>query len=216
MSEPDPYASPFQPVHLPGEPAAPPPGHPVDAGHPGYSGYAGYPLPMPAVDQGGLAPRRPAALTVASWTWLAGVVLVVVGLPALFFTGGDAFADQLYRDSQGGPEPYTREEARFGARLTPVLFGFGFAVLAVPFVLGALKLRSGRNWARVLLAVLAAPALLLWLVVVTGWETGDLSAYANWWAGIVWCLLLLGVLLLGVVAMFLPPANDYVRWVNRR
>ncbi|MEV0676577.1 hypothetical protein AB0I60_08635 [Actinosynnema sp. NPDC050436] len=203
MPEPDPYASPFHPVVLPGEPAAPPPGP------------AGYPLPMPEAAPDAAARSRPTALTVASWCWLAGALLVVVGLPAVFYTDGDAFAERLYQDSLGTPQPNTRTEAQIGARLTPVVFGLGFAVLSAPYLLGALKLRSGRNWARVLLAVLAAPALLCGLALLTAFGTGAMP-FANWLVGAVWALLFLAAVLLGTSAMFLPPSNDYVRWVTYR
>ncbi|MEU4802264.1 hypothetical protein [Actinosynnema sp. NPDC023587] len=203
MPEHDPYASPFHRVDLPGQPAAPLPG------------YAGYPPPMPPADPGAVAPSRPAALTAASWSWLACVALLVLGLPAVFLTSLDVFAEQLYQDSQATPEPNTRTEARIGAQLTPVLFGLGFAVLAVPYVVGALKLRSGRDWPRVLLAVLAAPALLLGAALLIGFGSGAVL-YANWLVGTIWALLFLGAVVLGCVAMFLPPVNHYVRSANRR
>ncbi len=203
MPEPDPFASPFHAVDLPGQPSGPVP-----------AGFAGYPMPMPEI-HGGFAPPRPAALTVAFWCWLAGTLLVVVLLPAVFLTDVDAFAEDLYQRSLNTPDPNTREEAAIGATLTPVLFGFGFAVPAVLFVIAAFKMRAGRHWARVLLAVLGAFAVLFGLFMVIGFTSGAL-AYVNWVLGTVWALVFLASVMLGIVAMFLPPSNDYVRWANPR
>ncbi|RKT57896.1 hypothetical protein [Saccharothrix australiensis] len=205
MSEPDPFASPFHHVRLPGQTSAPTP--------PGYAGHPG--LPMPAVDPRALPPPRPLALTTASWSWLAGAVLVVFGLPALFFAGGDAFADELYNGSRDDPEPLTRTEAEFGARFTPVLFGLGFAVLAVPFVLAALKLRSGRDWARVLLAALGVPALLFGLFMLISFTSG-VAPYVPSPVGLAWVALFLVSVVAGFVAMFLPASNHHVRAVRSR
>ncbi|WP_433266061.1 hypothetical protein ACQPZF_39780 [Actinosynnema sp. CS-041913] len=204
MSEPDPFASPFHQVNLPGQPSTPMP-----------AGFAGYPLPMPEADSRALAPSRPAALTAAFWCWIVGTVLVVVVLPAVFTTGGGALADELHANSQTDPEPMSHAEAEFAAQLTPVLFAFGFAVPAVLFVVAAVKLRSGRNWARVLLAVLGGLAVVFGLLALVGFASGEVR-YADWLIGTVWALVFLASVMLGTVAMFLPPSNAYVRSVSRR
>ncbi|MBW4715852.1 hypothetical protein [Saccharothrix obliqua] len=191
MPEPDPFASPFRPVDLPG----------------GAAGFAGYPLPMPA-DPRGFAPRRPAALTVSSWSWLAGTALVVVLLPAVFYTDDGALVRYLHEDSGN-----SYRSAVFAARLTPVLFALGFAAPAVLYVVAAVKLRAGRDWARVLLAVLGVPALLFGLALLAGFASGGVP-YGNWLVGTAWSLLFLCAVLLGAVTMFLPPANDYVKAVR--
>ncbi|MBB5954729.1 hypothetical protein FHS29_001299 [Saccharothrix tamanrassetensis] len=207
MSEPDPFASPFHQVDLPGRPGRPRP--PVPA-------FTGYPLPMPEVDSRTFAPPRPAALTAAFWCWIVGAVLVVLVLPAVFYTGGNALADELYAESQQtDQDPMSRQSAEYAARLTPVLFGFGFAVPAVLFVIAAFKLRGGQNWARVLLAVLGGMAILFGSLLFLSFVTGSVP-YANWLIGTIWSLVFLASVILGVVAMFLPPSNTYLRSVNLR
>ncbi|MBY8852784.1 hypothetical protein K7G98_32970, partial [Saccharothrix sp. MB29] len=171
MPDPGPFESPYHHVTLPGQAAHEAP--------PGYPGWVG---PMPAAVEQGAAPTRPATLTAASWSWLAATALFVLGLPALLYTGADALADDILADSQATGDPLTRAEAEVGARFTPVLFGLGFAVLSTPFVVAALKLRSGREWARVLLAVLGAIGFVVGLFALFA------LPHAHSSAGLVWAL----------------------------
>jgi hypothetical protein len=199
MPEPDPFASPFHHVDLPGQGRA---NAPLP---PGFR----LPAPMPPVGPGDYAPRRPVTATVASWCWIAGAALVVIALPGLFYTGAEGLADDLGRDPTADAEL-----ARRAARLTPVVFALGFAVLSVPFVIAAAKLRSGRNWARVLLTVLSLPVGAFGLVAMLVFVSGGLS-YVDWVAGVVWSWVFLGVCALGFVAMYLPASNAYTKSVTR-
>ncbi|MCC8244330.1 hypothetical protein [Saccharothrix luteola] len=203
MPEPDPFASPFHHVELPGQ------GRSNTPLPPGFQ----LPAPMPPVGAADFAPRRPVTATVASWSWIAGAVLVVLALPGLFYTGLDAFADDLVRDSAGETDALTRTEAEVAARLTPVLFALGFAVLSVPFVIAAAKLRSGRNWARILLTVLGLPVGAFGVVAMLVFASG--VTYVDWVVGVAWSWAFLGVCALGFVAMYLPASNAYTRSVTR-
>jgi hypothetical protein len=199
MSEPDPFASPYQVVRLPGQ-------QPQDPMPP----MLGWPAPMPELRDGHVVrPPRPTAVTIAFWCWLAAAALVVVGLPAVLLLGVDGLAQSIYVESRDSADPMSMEAAKVGAWLTPVLFGFGFAVLSVPYVIAAAKLRGGRNWARVLLAVLGGFGLFFGLFTLAAF-TGA-PEWVNWLAGVVWSLLFLGCVLLGIITMFLPAANDFVR-----
>ncbi|QQQ76084.1 hypothetical protein IOD16_34415 [Saccharothrix sp. 6-C] len=203
MSEPDPYASPFHHVDLPGQgrsDAPLPPGFRLSA-------------PMPPVGSGEYAPRRPVTATVASWCWIAGAALVVLALPGLFYTGIDGLTDDLLRDSADRPDALTRGQAEVAARLTPALFALGFAVLSVPFVIAAAKLRSGRNWARVLLTVLGLPVAAFGLVAMLMFASG--VTYVDWVVGVAWSWVFLGVCALGFVSMYLPASNAYTRSAAR-
>ncbi|MFD1146837.1 hypothetical protein [Saccharothrix hoggarensis] len=197
MSEPDPFASPYHQVHLPGEPKAPlPPGH-------------GWPAPMPSADGRDVPLPRPATITGAFWSWIAGSVLVVLVLPGLMYTGLDLLAADIERDSVAQGDPVTPTGASFIARFVPVMVLFGFAVLSVPYVIAAFKLRSGRNWARVLLAVLGGFGVVFALLVLLMFASGDMP-YVHWGVGFGWSLAHLAACLLGLVTMFLPPSNAYV------
>ncbi|XVS64081.1 hypothetical protein ACQPYE_38520 [Actinosynnema sp. CA-299493] len=207
--DPDPFTSPFHHVDLPGRG---PSNAPLP---PGFQ----LPAPMPPVGAGEYAPRRPVTATVASWCWIAGAVLVVLALPGLFYTGIDGLADDLARapavqpDAPLQADPLTRGEAEVAARLTPVLFALGFAVLSVPFVIAAAKLRSGRNWARVLLTVLGLPGAAFGLVAMLMFASGE--TYVDWVVGVAWSWVFLGVCALGFVSMYLPASNAYTRAATR-
>lgn len=240
MPEPDPFASPFHHVRLPGEPEpttgygylGPMPGAPEQPVNPyavpsanpyaadpyGAPGPYAVPVAHPYVSAANVHVKvfeRPVALLVSSWSWLVATVLVVVVLPALFFLDPDVQATELYEESQGELEPMTRAEAEIVAQIVPMVFAVGFAVLSVPYVIAAIKLRGGRNWPRVLLAVLGALGVVFGLAMLAAFSTGALR-YVNWLVGTVWALLFLAAVLLGIVAMFVPPANAYVRAVSAR
>lgn len=204
MSEPDPFASPFHHADVPGQGRS---GTPLP---PGYH----LPAPMPAVGPHEVAPRRPVTTTVASWSWIAGAALVVLGLPGLFYAGVDVLADDLLRDSATGATPFTRGEAELSARFTPVLFAIAFAVLSVPFVIAAAKLRSGRTWARVTLTALTLPAGIFGLLALLMFAAGE-QPYVPWVWGVAWSWAFLGVCALGFVAMYLPASNAYARAMAR-
>lgn len=170
-------------------------------------------MPSATLEQGVV--RRPAALTAAFWSWLGATMFVVFGLPWVFFTAADAVAQGMFDESQRVDEvPMTLGEAELISRLLPVFCAACFAVFAVPYVIATVKLRAGRNWARVLLAVLGGMGLVFGFGMLIGFVAG--IPWVNWIVGIVWCLLFLGVTLLGIVLMFLAPSNDYVRLVSRR
>lgn len=232
MPEPDPFASPFHHVKLPGEPEpttgygylGPMPGAPEHPVNPyaaptttpnPYAVPVAYPYVSAAADVHVRAFERPVALLVSSWSWLAATVLVVFVLPALFFLDPDVHAAELYEESQGELEPMTPAEAEIVAQITPMIFAVIFAVLAVPYVVAAVKLRGGRNWPRVLLAVLGAVGAVFGLGMLAAFSTGAVR-YVNWLVGTVWALLFLAAVFLGLVAMFVPPANAYVRAVSAR
>ncbi|MFI9813130.1 hypothetical protein [Saccharothrix variisporea] len=236
MPEPDPFASPFHHVRLPGEPE-PPAGYgylgpmpgasepnpyaapvevpdPYAAANP-YAVPVAFPYATSAADVHVKAFERPVALLVSSWSWLAATVLVVLVLPALFFLDPDVHAAELYDESQGGPDPMSRAEAEIVAQITPMFFAAALAVVAVPYVVAAVKLRGGRNWPRVVLAVLGGFGVVFGLGMLAAFSTGAVE-YVNWLVGTVWALLFLAAVLLGIVAMFVPPANAYVRAVSAR
>ncbi|TQM82359.1 hypothetical protein FHX81_4763 [Saccharothrix saharensis] len=204
MPEPDPFASPFHRVDLPGQ------GHAHAPLPPGFQ----LPAPMPPVHPADLGPRRPVTTTVASWSWIAGAVLAVIALPALFYTGVDLLTDDLVRDSAADVDPMTRGEAELSARFTPVLLMLSLAVLSVPFVIAAAKLRSGRNWARVTLTALGLPAGAFGFVWMLVFAAGGVP-YVHWLWGVAWSWAFLGACALGFATMYLPASNAYTRAVTR-
>jgi hypothetical protein len=166
--------------------------------------------PMPSVTPAEMLPPRPATLTAASWVWLAATLFGVLTLPLLMRANLDPLANSAVEESLRDPDPLTIEEARLST--TIVTFGavFGMAVMAVPFVIAALKLRSGRNWPRVLLCVLGGIALIYNLALFAG-----ALASPAWQLGVAMTIATAGLTVAAIVLMFLPPSNSFVKLADR-
>ena len=202
MAEHDPFRSPYHEVRLPGhQQQAPPP--------PGW--VSPVLTPMPSSPWGNAEFRRPATLTAAFWGWLAATVLVVVGLPALFALQHEEFAKVM--EARSDTEPVSEAVANATALAMAGMFFVGLAVLSVPYVVALINLRNGKEWARIMLAVLTGPGLLFWIVtlVVVASAPEGLSPTPVY----VWGALFLATMAAATVLMFLPPSNDYVRWSRR-
>ena len=202
MAEHDPFTSPYHEVRLPGhQQAAPPP--------PGW--VSPVLTPMPSSPWGDAEFRRPRSLTASFWCWLAATALAVIGLPAVFAFQHEAFAQVMEARSDG--PPVSESVANATALAMAGMFFVGLAVLSVPYVVALINLRNGKEWARVMLAVLAGPGLLFWIVtlVVVASAPAGLSPVPVY----VWGALFLATMAAATVLMFLPPSNDYVRWSRR-
>ncbi|TWP47758.1 hypothetical protein FKR81_30920 [Lentzea tibetensis] len=168
-------------------------------------GYGWAPVPMPSVTPYELKPPRPATLTTASWVWLAATLLGVLSMPLLLWVNSESIATSIFEDSRHQPEPLTLEEARITVTVLVFLALFGALVLSIPFVIGALRLRSGKNWPRVMLSVLGGVTLIYDLALFAG----SLAA-GQWQYGVVMAVATAGLTIAGIVLMFLPPSNAYV------
>ncbi|MEO6090369.1 MAG: hypothetical protein ABIQ18_45435 [Umezawaea sp.] len=200
MAEHDPFTSPYHQVQLPGQQQQPPPGW--------ISPVA---MPMPSSSWETAERRRPATLTASFWSWLTATVLVVIGLPGVFALQYERFADVLRADPSG--EPMDVPTARVAALVTSVLFSIGFLVLSTPYVVAFINLRGGKEWARIMLAILGAFGLLFGLIMLAAFIGGakDLNPVV----GIFWVLLFMMSTAVAILLMFLPPSNDYVRGSRR-
>ncbi|MCS7482994.1 hypothetical protein ACFFQW_38610 [Umezawaea endophytica] len=201
MAEHDPFTSPYHQVRLPGEPQAQPP---PDWVSPVLT-------PMPSSPWGDAEFRRPATLIASFWCWLAATVLAVVGLPTVFAFQHQEFAQVMEARTDG--EPVSEAVANATALAMAGMFALALAVLAVPYVVALVNLRNGKEWSRIMLAVLCGPALLFWLVtmVVVANAPEGLSPSPVY----AWGALFLATMAAAAVLMFLPPSNDYVRWSRR-
>jgi len=155
---------------------------------------------MPPVP-GESSPARPPVprdVRISFWIWLASVVASIVS-GFLVIADEEALKAQVIAANQNSglsPEDL-RRVADLSFTLGVVLF-FGIALLLVLFVF---LMRAGRNWARVVLAALAA-LRLFGLAVAVG--TTDLVS--------------LGFVVLAAAAlvfMFTPMSNAYFREVKR-
>jgi hypothetical protein len=110
-------------------------------------------------------------------------------------------------------EPMDLPTARIAALVTTILFGFGFLVLSIPYVVAFVNLRGGKEWARVTLAILGALGLMFGLLMLAAFIGGaeDLDPVV----GAFWALLFMVSTAVAILLMFLPPSNDYVRGSRR-
>jgi hypothetical protein len=160
----------------------------------------GYPMPplTPALPQE-MAPPRPATITAAMWIWIAGAVLSVAVFPVLFLTNTEFFLSR-------GDSADDRKAAEFGVWALSLMFGFAMLVAATPYVAFAIVLRSGQNWARVLLTILGA----LGLPAMIGITIFGLAAQV-WQPGVTITIVVIGLIVAAVTLQFLPASNQFVR-----
>lgn len=200
---PDPGRDPNMPP-LPGSSA---PGNSDSRPEPRYGQYAagpygyqaaqpsGYASPMPAGRPGkGPAPRE---VIVGSWLILAAGVLSLINnvltsftLPSLLTTE----EQQALADS--GVEPSNVNSFFVGFGIVVAVIGFGFYILVAVFV------RKGKNWARILGTFFAAFALIGIFTMLGTYLTSPLSLISL-------ASSLLGIA--GIVMLYLQPAKPYFR-----
>lgn len=148
--------------------------------------------------------ERPREVDVSFWLWIASVVIALISTALSLLQLDTLRAASLEAASQGGAvlDPAAAEQA---ANIG-VIVGVVVALLLVVAQLAlALLMRRGRNWARIVLAVLAAlTVLLLPLSVPT--STGPILAVT-----VIQTLLVL----VATVYMFLPRANPWFRSAGR-
>lgn len=175
---------------------------PSDPNQPEY-GYGQQGLPnFPAAPPPTEAPEQrftpPTQITAAFWCYVVAAVVGVIG--GLLVIGQ---RQQLLDATRAAPANHGLTDTQLQA---VVNFAVGFAVvvslvIAALYLLFAFKLRAGRNWARIVLTVIAVFALLSLLLGGAGTSVlrlvGDLAAVA------------------GAVLSYLPNSNAYIAAVKR-
>ena len=152
MSDPDGPRTGFEP---PSYPTAPYPG-------PAYPGY-------PAMSDTGGAPAvsRPGAVSLAFWLILLGSAIVVaMFVSALVFGAEDL--DRNARETLAEDGLYTEADVRSFKTFAIAAFSGMVAIGVALFVVFGFVMRTGRNWARVLLTVLLGIGLLVALGLALG------------------------------------------------
>ncbi|MDY0828283.1 hypothetical protein SK224_03995 [Microbacterium sp. BG28] len=127
---------------------------------------------------------RPTTVTASFWLWIASVVLSAISILTSLANGSYAFVDV-------GDNP------QVAAAVGPAATIIGLAVGAALRILFAVYMLRGRNWARIVLLILAIIAVL-----------AGLPAFAA--ANIV-DILIVVVVLAAAVLMYLPTSNPYFR-----
>lgn len=148
-------------------------------------------------DSGSYAPPAPPAdVQTSVKLWFTSIVIGLIGsVGGVFFTDTDALiAEQAQADS--GLSTAELESVVMIGLVVGLVFALVIIGLQVFFVF---KMRAGRNWARIVLAVLAGLSLVLGLLGLTGGIT--VASFIS--------LVSLAVLVAATYYMFRPAANAY-------
>lgn len=136
--------------------------------------------------------KAPAPVTLAFIFYLLSALAVLVGVALLFTTGGE---QELRNTLAGSATPDISVQDLVNA--TRIIAVVVAVVVFLLYLLFALKMRAGRNWARIVLTVLTA------LSIVSSFS-GNLGAARNW---STWVSIILPVL--AIILMFLPQSSAY-------
>jgi hypothetical protein len=152
--------------------------------------------PLPPGDyptgQTPLRGTRPKEVEISFGLWIAASVLYVLGLLAAYSQVRTETVDRVLAQNPALDQSMI-ERVATGAFVVWLLIGAA-AVLTFVFLM-----RGGRNWARIVLAVIGGISVLLGLL--------GLAAGAGSVAGLLQLLLLIGA----IVTMFMPAANAWFR-----
>jgi hypothetical protein len=155
--------------------------------------------PVPAGDAESEIPR-PKAVDHAFQASLASTAIASLAtIFTLLFDQAwlDKFAHQMLTDAG---RQITDQDLATALAVARFSLGFGILLFAAVFVLFALKMRAGRNWARLLLAVFAALGVMNFLTAVV--NTGAAL-------DLMWSLAEVAFAVTAVVYMFRPESTAY-------
>jgi hypothetical protein len=167
---------------------------------PGYAGGPGYGGFQPMGQQAGPPPPVPSTLDTAWWLVIANVVLGLIGL-VYTVSHRQEIIDRVIQTRDLDPE-LARSAANVGIAVG-VLFGIGFAIF---YVFLAVKMRAGRNWARITLTVFLSLGVLGGLANTAGANPSFSKLVA-----VIGLLLNVATLIL----IWLRPSNEYIAARNR-
>jgi hypothetical protein len=135
-------------------------------GNPGYqpggygnqSGLPSFPPAPPSMESQAQQPavNPPGTILGAFWCYVASAVLIVIG-GILFYSQKQTLIDAA-RDNN--PNRLTETQIEQGASTIVTFVLIVAIILGVLFAFFAFKLRAGRNWARIVLTIVAALSLL--------------------------------------------------------
>lgn len=158
------------------------------------------PAPPPLTDSelrgAGPVGLPPGTVQLSFLLWVVEAILAIVSA-LLLFTQRDTVRDAIRQ--QPNADQLTSAEIDTLVT-TSLVFGVVVAaIVAVLFLLFAVKARAGRNWARIVLVVLA--------VLTVGWQAAGGGGYAA-----------IGAVIIAIVAavlLFLPQSNEYYAAAKR-
>ncbi len=197
-----------QPAYGQGQPA-------YGQGQPAYGQPAGYPPPYPGGPQGyqaypggaGLPPEpvRPMTVTLAFWDWILMVVVSAISVVVVFTSPvwDQAIAAGAASANTTGNLYVNVQSLVTTVKVIAVSF---FVVFAALYLFFAFKMNAGRNWARIVLTVVAALAVISGFTATsTVTVNGQVFSPGSQIFG--WISALLAVA--AIVLMYLPQSNAY-------
>lgn len=189
----------------------PPYGQPAYGAPPGGA-YAQGAYGYPGQTQLPAEPPRPTSVTAAFWCFLlTAAVSVLTGILAFASSGWqEALAQGRAEAAARGVSSANFETAITFARVIGVIVAAAFLAL---YLLFAFKMLAGRNWARIVLTVLAALTLLSAITPTTSQVTLNNQVYTVQ-SGRTTGFISLALAVLGIVLMYLPASNEYFRNSN--
>ncbi|MCO1579275.1 hypothetical protein M8C13_26335 [Crossiella sp. SN42] len=140
---------------------------------PGQYGQQGQYLP-PGMPGGGGAIARPQQVELAFWVWIAGAVVSLIGAVLSYIGSREQIAKMLdFQRSQASnlpPELQQRvQQTAENIGGAGLIIGMVFTIIMVGlFVMFALFMRNGRNWARIVLTVLGGIGIVASLFSLAG------------------------------------------------
>jgi hypothetical protein len=161
------------------------PSDPNDPNRGYQSGLPNFPSAPPPSDYGNQQPAQafqpPQAIMVSFWCFVGAAAIALLG--GLLATGDkQAVLDQLRTTN---PNHLTESQLQSVASTAIVIAVVATVIIAGLYVLFAFKLRAGRNWARIVLTIVAVLDLL---ALVSG-QGGAAIGYIGALAAIVGCVL---------------------------
>ncbi|HEX3783488.1 MAG TPA: hypothetical protein VHX38_27810 [Pseudonocardiaceae bacterium] len=162
--------------------------------------------PMPAypaappihADESGGPLTPPTEITVSFWGWLLSAVVVVVG-GLLTLGQKQQIIDALNKiDTNAALKGVSVQSQAQTAIILAVVLA---VIIALLYALFAVKLRAGRNWARIVLTVIAVLNLIN---LLTNSDTASLLSYIGEVVSVI-----------AAVFSYLPKSNAYIRESKR-
>jgi hypothetical protein len=151
---------------------------------------------------------RPRAVTIAFWSWMLGSLLVAVPVVLSSMKVETMRTEFARLASQTDPAASEATVDRVAGVSVLIVVGTG-AVLGLLGLLLAGPMRNGRNWARILLTVVALIAVVHAAFVTTA-VTGPMLEELRT-AVAAGFLAFAGVVLIGTVCMFQPGTRAWFR-----
>jgi hypothetical protein len=171
-----------------------------DVSNPYEDGLRPEPAPPVRDDPGGMRIPRPKAVDTAFQASIAGAVIGAVATVLTLVLNREMMV-VLVRDTlRGAGLPDGEQEVAAALGTFRLAMAFGVAVFLGLSLLFALKMRAGRNWARMVITVLAFIGVVRFL---------NAMAASGAELGLIWSLAEVAFAVTAVVFMFRPESTAY-------